>query len=433
MVERTPSPPRGWNSFDCYGIFANQRVLLENLAAFEKKLLPFGYEYFVLDAGWYSHFDILENEEFPRQQVARDLEMDDFGRVVEVPSLFPKGLKSIADQVHKAGCKFGIHIMRGIPRKAVRLNTPIKGTEYHARDIANTEDICVWNNEFYGVNMDHPGGQAYYDSVIDKLLSYDIDFIKADDITPFPKEMEGLAKAVEKAPRSIVLSFSPGNEASLLNTSFYQLGSMYRITSDIWDEVDDLQKMLDRWSLFENEERNSSYLDLDMIPFGALQVYTSDSVTDKDLALLAGKGRRRMSHFTENQKRFFITMLALAASPLMFGGELHLSDQNSLDLVTHPEILLCNANSDGGKQVFYQQYIDIRHSKDKTNPESGWIGIFNRNKIDRNVSFTHKDFQLETKLSLLYSIWDNKSLVFEQGKVNLFCPGLSVIFLKYTQ
>lgn len=53
---KTATPPLGWNSFDCYGIYANEAALNANLDAFVKKLAAHGYEYFVLDAGWYYDF-----------------------------------------------------------------------------------------------------------------------------------------------------------------------------------------------------------------------------------------------------------------------------------------------------------------------------------------------------------------------------------------
>ena len=34
------------------------------------------------------------------------------------------------------GLKFGIHIMRGIPRKSVQANTPIAGSTFTAQDAA---------------------------------------------------------------------------------------------------------------------------------------------------------------------------------------------------------------------------------------------------------------------------------------------------------
>ncbi len=433
MIARINKPLRGWNSFDCYGIFANERVLLENLEVFQNRLKPHGYEYFVLDAGWYSRFPIPDGEEFPTTKRSIDNEIDEFGRVVALESLFPRGMKFIADKVHEAGCKFGIHIMRGIPRKAVELNTPVKGTNYRARDIANTEDICPWNEVFYGVNMDHPAAQAYYDSVIEVLVDYEVDFIKADDLTPFPAEVNAIADAIEKAPREIALSLSPGNDITPLYLDTYRRANMFRITGDVWDDTNDFQKIMDRWHLYEDANTGHCRIDLDMIPFGALQVYAQEAGSEGDEALLAGRGFKRMSNFTTAQKRFFISMLALAASPLMFGGELTMSDEESFDLVTHPEVLACNANDVCGKQVYFQNYIDIRHTQHARTSNSGWIGIFNRKTVERHMTFTHEDLGLPESISRVYSVWDEQEMAFDADGLHVFCPGHSVTFLRYGQ
>src|SRR3546814_9946107 len=79
------------------------------------------------------------------------------------------------------GMKFGIHLMRGIPRLAVERNLPVLGTPYRARDIADTGSICAWNPDMYGVDMRKPGAQAYYDSVFALYASWGIDFVKMDD------------------------------------------------------------------------------------------------------------------------------------------------------------------------------------------------------------------------------------------------------------
>ena len=72
-----------------------------------------------------------------------ELSADNFGRLLPATNRFPsaadgKGFKALADQIHEMGMKFGIHVMRGIPRQAVRANTPIEGSDFKAADAANT-------------------------------------------------------------------------------------------------------------------------------------------------------------------------------------------------------------------------------------------------------------------------------------------------------
>lgn len=426
-------PPLGWNSFDCYGIFANERVLLENLEVFAKKLKPQGYEYFVLDAGWYSHFPIPEGREFPVDKRSVDNEIDQWGRVVAYEKLFPRGMRFIADKVHEAGCQFGIHIMRGIPRKAVELNTPVKGTNYRARDIANTEDVCAWNEVMYGVDMSKPGAQEYYDSVLELLCDYGIDFLKADDLAAFPDEVEAIARAVEKAPREILYSISPGNPVSRANLDAYRRANMLRITGDVWDYPEDFNKCFERWEIWQEANSTDFWVDLDMIPFGALQVYAEDTGSlDQGEVLLAGRGSKRMCQLSSAQKRSFITARALAASPLFMGGELTMTDDESFALITHKDILECNQNGICGRQVAYKAYLDIRKTPRRDDPAHGWIGIFNRNNHDRPVRITAEDLGLEKGgYPILLDLWEKREIDFSQDAFDVVVEPSGVLFLKY--
>src|SRR5262245_31750286 len=106
---KTSSPPMGWNSWDSYGKFPTEKAMLSNIAAMETRLKPFGYNYFVIDAGW--------NIEKDPENNMTVLRMDEYGRYLPAVSAFPNGLKPVIDAAHAAGLKFGIHIMRGIPRE----------------------------------------------------------------------------------------------------------------------------------------------------------------------------------------------------------------------------------------------------------------------------------------------------------------------------
>jgi hypothetical protein len=185
----TPRPPLGWNSYDSFGCFINERRALENLRVFVERLKPHGYEYFVLDAGWFRQFE-LAGREFPTKDDPYRVLSDELGRPVPAPCFFPNGLTPIADACHAAGVKFGIHMMRGISRNSPR-----------ARDIANTSDTCSWCPDNFGVDMAKPGAQAYYDSIVELLASWGVDFIKYDDIMGKPPEVEAVANAIERCGR----------------------------------------------------------------------------------------------------------------------------------------------------------------------------------------------------------------------------------------
>ncbi len=129
------------------------------------------------------------------------------------PARFPSaangaGFKPLADWLHAQGLKFGIHIVRGIPRQVVAANLPIAGTSFHAADAADTSSPCPWDDGNWGIK-DNAAGQAYYDSMLRLYASWGLDFLKVDCISdhPYrPTEIRQIAEAIRKSGRPIVLS-----------------------------------------------------------------------------------------------------------------------------------------------------------------------------------------------------------------------------------
>ena len=213
-AQLAPTPPMGWNSWDAYGTTVRESEVKANADFMAANLARFGWQYVVVDIQWYATSPKTHGY-IPGGAVA----MVRYGRFIPAPNRFPTsangtGFKALADYVHSGGLKLGVHIMRGIPRKAVEENLPIEGSPYHAADVANKQDICHWKGmeDTYGVDMSKPGGQAYYDSIARLYASWGLDFIKADDMSqPFHEaEIHGLSLALRKTGRPIVLSLSPG-------------------------------------------------------------------------------------------------------------------------------------------------------------------------------------------------------------------------------
>ena len=97
----------------------------------------------------------------------------------------------LAAYVHTLGLKFGIHVMRGIPRQAVWAKSPVKGANGITADmIADTTSTCPWMNHMYGLDMNRPGAQAYLNSILELYASWGVDFIKVDDIARPYRELE---------------------------------------------------------------------------------------------------------------------------------------------------------------------------------------------------------------------------------------------------
>jgi alpha-galactosidase len=234
--------------------------------------------------------------------------------------------------------------MRGVPRNAVNQKLPIKGTNFTCADIANTDDVCKWCPLNYGVDMSKPGAQEYYNSVLELFAQWGVDFVKVDDVTAFPDEINAVIKAIENCDRDIVLSLSPRCEKFDEMIDTISKANMVRATGDIWDDWWGLIGPYRAMKDFGKYQKDGFWVDLDMIPIGRLTTWrTEEDVTNTLFnELLGGKGVARDSRFTKAQKQNFMTTRALAASPLMMGGHLTESDDYTFELITNKHMLECN-------------------------------------------------------------------------------------------
>ncbi|WP_372934036.1 glycoside hydrolase family 27 protein [Mariniphaga sediminis] len=424
-------PFLGWNSWDSYGLDINEKYAKENLDAFICKLKPFGYEYFVLDAGWYEHHDLKEDEKWPTDGDKSYINIDDYGRHIPSKVLFPNGFNDIIEHARKHGVKFGLHVMRGIPREAVKKNTIIKGTNYHAQDIADITDTCSWSPLMYGVDMNKPGAQEYYNSILELHAGWGVEFIKYDDIVHKPREIDAVVNARDHAGAKIVLSLSPGQDINPEYLETYKKTEMIRITGDVWDEQNDIEKGFESWEKLVPYGGQGFWLDLDMIPFGHLKVNTP--LTHN--ILKANRGYERMDRFNYDQKKTFMTQRAMAASPLFFGGAITTSPNFVFEVITNADMLECNQNGVVGHLVKrYKKglmFSEIWQTPHKSIKNTGWIGLFNRGEYTKIMKLSKEELALNPELSYsLYEIWD-KRLMKDEEPFFFEIPPHGVVFIKY--
>jgi alpha-galactosidase len=323
------TPPMGWNSWDCFGPTVTEQEVRANADYMAQYLKKFGWNYIVVDIRWYVENDKAHgyNEKDPIMTV------DEYGRLIPAVNRFPssvdgKGFKPLAEYVHALGLKFGIHIMRGIPRLAVEKNSPILGTLFTAREIYSTKNGSSWLRDMYTVDDSKRGAQEYYNSLFALYASWGIDFVKVDDISsPYRNaEIEMIREAIDGCGRHIVLSLSPGPTPLADAEHVSAHANMWRIIGDFWDNWPQLEE---HFSLFEKwvpRMRPGHWPDGDMLPLGRI-------------GLRAEQGDPRMTHFTTDEQITLMSLFAICRSPLMFGGNLPDNDQFTLDLISNEEAL----------------------------------------------------------------------------------------------
>jgi alpha-galactosidase len=397
-VPLAATPPMGWNSWDAYGTTVTEQEVKANADAMASGLRQYGWEYIVIDIQWYE-----PNAQAHGYRPNAQLAMDSSGRLVPAVNRFPssangQGFKPLADYVHSKGLKFGIHILRGIPRQAVAQDVPILGTAVHAADIADKQSLCEWNTDMYGVDMSKAGAQAYYDSIVAQYAKWGVDFIKADDMSrPYHKdEIAGLHQAILDSGRSIVLSLSPGpapmNEIEHLRAN----AQMWRIEDDLWDNWNSLKAMYFRAESWAPFVVQGHWPDADMLPLG-------------HIGIRAERGNDRLSQLSHDEQTTLMTLWSIFRSPLMFGGDLPTLDPFTRSLLTNADVLSVNQHSTGNKVVYKEG--DIRVWTAKTNGgNTQYLAVFNLADSRSAVHLTWDQVGIASAPAATLELWTGKSV-----------------------
>ena len=361
------TPPMGWNSWDCYGPTVEEHEVKANAVYMAENLKKHGWEYIVVDIRWFVENDKAGgyNQTDPRYVI------DEYGRYQPAVNRFPtaangNGFKALADFVHSKGLKFGIHIMRGIPKIAVEKKLPILGTNGITADqIYSTELQCPWLRDNYTILAGNPGAQEYYNSIFNLYASWGVDFVKVDDLSrPYHKaEIELIRNAIDQCGRPIVLSTSPGETPFKDAEHVKEHANMWRMVDDVWDTWGHLTHLMDVAQQWYPYIAPGTWPDCDMIPLGRISVRGE-------------RGEDRMTRLTRDEQYSLMTFFAIFKSPLMFGGDMPSNDELTLSLLTNKEVLKMHRESAGVKQIYHENGKVAVTSK---NPKTGetYLALFN--------------------------------------------------------
>lgn len=359
-----PTPPMGWNSWDCFGLDVTEQEVKNNADFMAKHLKEYGWEYVVVDLGWYAPGVTTKNY----KQKNIPLITDEYGRLIPVEERFPssangKGFKPLADYVHSLGLKFGIHIMKGMPWIAAENKQAIKGTNVTCDTVAEENDQCLWYGSMYGIDCTKEGAQAYYDSLI------------------------------EKFGNKIVLSVSPG--AAYIGNAYHlsRHAHMWRISCDFWDNWEALKRQFPRCAAWSKRKIPGHWPDADMLPLGKI-------------GIRGEVGEARNTNFTKDEQITLMTLWCIFRSPLMFGGDLPQTDEFTMNLITNKNAIEVNQHSKDNKEIFKSENIIIWKAMHKDNTKE-YIAIFNIGDTDIQYN-NFSEFILCPKT--LTDIWNNKEI-----------------------
>lgn len=375
-----PTAPKGWNSWDCYYSTVNEKLVMQNAKYMKERLLKYGWEYVVIDIRWYANHPSLGGGWY-NQTNNPDCQLDEYGRYVPSPTRFPsamrngrnEGFKALADSLHNMGLKFGIHIMRGMPKYI--LDAPskykLKGAEDKSWSLVykNSTPECAWLQDNLTIRK-NTYGQLYYNSIVDLYASWGVDFIKVDDMSRpyYTDEIEMLRKAIDQCGRPIVLSLSPGKTAYDQIDHLHQHANQWRMMDDLWDRWDDVKAVFKEAAYWSQHHVQGCYADCDMLPLGQISM----TVADKGYAN-ADAGRK--TNLTKNEQYTLMSLWGICHSPLFFGGEMTKNDTFTNSLLTNEDFLRMHAVGANARQVSNEEGKIVWTSED---PDNGvrWLALF---------------------------------------------------------
>lgn len=390
------TPPMGWNSYDAFGDNVVESEVRANARYVAEKMLPVGWDTVVVDYCWY---DPGAHDNNRNARIGAALVADEFGRLLPATNRFPSavngaGFKPLADAVHALGLKFGIHVMRGIPRNAVKANLPIADSTFTASAAANTNDKCAWCPDMFGVRG-NAAGAAWYDANVKLWASWGVDYIKVDDLSrPYhTAEIEMIRHAIDKSGRAIVFSTSPGETPVVDAEHVARNANLWRVSDDFWDGwkyLDHAFTLAARWHNFAGP---GHWPDADMLPVGHL------SVSHRSV------GKDRRTHFTHDEQLTLISFWCLLPSPLMVGANLPDNDDWTLALLTSPEVLAVNQDALGAPaqpqpNVPTTAEVWVRPLADK----SVAVGFFNRTNVPLQMAVPWETLGL-TNVHRVRDLW----------------------------
>lgn len=383
---RSSRPPMGWNSWDSYGTTVTEAEVLANARFLAEHLAPLGWDTVVIDIDW--------SDPSARSHGYNDdapLMMDEHGRLLPDPVRFPSaaegaGFGPLAEQIHALGLKLGIHVMRGIPRRAVAADAPVLGSTLRASDIADPTNSCEWNPHMVGIDHSVTGAHAYYDSVLALYAGWGVDFLKVDDMLwPYQAaDIEAFAGAIERSGRPMQLSLSPGRDLSLTRLDHLrEHATMWRICDDLWDRWEDVEANFARFARWAPHSSPDGWADGDMLPLGRI-------------GIRAERGEPRDDLLTPDERRTLMTLWVIARSPLMVGGDLPSSDPATIALLQNADVLAVHAGSTGNREVFREGAL-ILWTADGLEGEQ-YVGAFNVGEEELAVSLDSEDVGLPAAL-----------------------------------
>jgi len=340
-IQLAPTPPMGWNSWNCFRAAINEDKIKEMADAMVNSgMKDAGYQYIIIDDGWATKF------------------RDSTGHILPDSKKFPNGIKAVADYVHSKGLKFGIYSSPGC-----FTCQKLMGSIGHEQ--MDADDYAAWGVDYLKYDW------CNYPSKEPESLNTPIGDCRA--------AFELMGKCLKNTGRPIVYSVNDecnkgGNDGALPWVK--TVANMHRTGDDIKNNWDRMLYCLDLTADLWEYAQPGYWNDPDMLEVGN---ETRESLWGKISTVTMTKTEYR-SHFA---------MWCMVAAPLIAGNDLREMSAEIRDILTNKALIAIDQDPLGkqGRRIRKEGELEV-WVKELAGDKVA-VALFNRsgNLVDINVKW----------------------------------------------
>jgi hypothetical protein len=353
-------PSMGWESWwSGHTGVSTEADIKATADAMASKLLPYGYNYILIDDGWYDGFD-------------------QYGRWKPDLKKFPDGWAGTAAYVHSKGLKIGIYLTPGVNDTVVAANSPIEGTSYHVKDIVTT---AAGNTDkatgatARKIDFTKPGAVDFVQGYANLISGWGADNVKMDFVGPGggggnadnQDDIMQWRAALDKTGRQIWLNLS-----NKLNISAIATWQKY---SNAWRVENDVECYCSTDTDWAHVVREINGLP----PFAP---YAGPGHWNDLDSLMIGNGS--FDGITPDERQTMFSFWALATSPLIIGADITKLDAADLAILTNSEVIAVNQAAVPPRAVSTATSQQVWYSQQKDG--SVVVGLFNFGSASAQVT-----------------------------------------------
>lgn len=370
------TPPMGWNSWNCWGLFVDENKVVASARVFiEKGLQDHGWSFINVDDGW----EIKGDSDLPKR-------FND-GKIITNEKF--KNMKDLGDSIHSMGLKFGIYSSPG----------PLTCGGYTASYKHEITDALSYSE--WGVDY------LKYD-----WCSYD-QIAKDTSLAELKKPYFIMKDALSKVDRDVVYSLCQYGMGKVWNWGNEVGGNLWRTTGDITDTWESMKNI--GFNQIENAAfaRPGNWNDPDMLVVGWV-----------------GWGPNlHPTRLTPDEQYTHISLWALLSAPLLIGCDLERLDDFTINLLTNDEVLAVNQDREGKQAVPVIKQGDIQIWVKELYDGGKAVGIFNLGESSTDYELIFDSINLTGNKEIV-DLWRNKILVSGVDRYKFRVPSHGVVLTK---